>query len=328
METPIVEPFVEPPPAVVDGRPLAVRTFIQVYRAFISHECKLLMTVAFGILSFLPRITGEPDFLETTLTAESLRRGVLWYESGIVMFTLAIPLACDLFFDVWNAVFTAKRAAPNGKKGKDTDSQTTAERILLVLGLFVQPAYGLFARRGPVFVLEWLCCRRAQNLLVFFPVWTSWCRLYPEVFPPLSTSLSILMYGIGNILTLYQVNRQNAPTPPANNMLLYVIAIVTSVPAIANVMIRALIWLCRTSWQYTRRRTETKETFTTSRLVNGRKDSATSDESQERDRDALYFPLMYILAGFIGILLIAFVVAIVGTPDQQTNTGLLITNVS
>ena len=300
-----------------------------VYRAFVSYNTRFALCVVFGVLSYLPLFTNEPDFLGNTLTAVSIQNGALYYESSIVCLALVVPLIIDTACDVFNAVTRAPSAKATTKTTMkaSTDSLTLPEKVLVIIGFIIYPAMAFVPTTTPRFMLIWACSKRAANILVFFPIFTSWCRLYPKAFPPFWTTLSMLGMGIGLLIAVYQVNRKNSPVPPANNSTLYALCYVLAAPGLYVLLVLALMWLCRTGWQLLRPAPKAKETFTASRLSSPADGSGRDGEPRDHERDALYFPFIYMLLTFVGVIIIGIVSTIYGA-DSQTNVRLLLNNIA
>jgi signal transduction histidine kinase len=87
------------------------------------------------------------------------------------------------------------------------------------------------------------------------------------------------------------------------------------------------MWLCRTGWQLLRPAPEVKETFDTSRLSSPADGSGRDGEPRDHERDALYFPFIYMLLTFVGVVIIC-IVSTIYSADSQTNVRLLLNNIA
>ena len=301
------------------------------YRVLVSYTTRFVLCFCFGVLSFLPLLTNEVDYMENTVTASSLRDGRLYYESCIVILSLAVPLLIDMACDVSNALTKrSKAAAPSAKSKRakaSTDSLTLPEKSLVITGLVIFPAMAFVPTTTPNFMLIWLCTRRAQQMLVFLPIFASWCRLFPAVFPPFWVTVCTFCIGVGQMISSYQVNRKCSPTPPANINTLNIVVLILTFPGLFMFLCRGSIWLYRTGWQLFRPVPVAKETFTTTRLSSAAGSNAKDTGPSDHERDALYFPWLYILLTFSSVTIIG-VMGVIFNADGNTNVRLLFHNCS
>ena len=307
------------------------RLLVLLYTWLTSYNFRIGATALSGVLSFLPLFTNEIDHMEDTLSARSLRDGKLYYESSIVLLALAIPVFLDTMCDAYNTVGAWRAPQGGGRiniKSKemtsDTSSMTIPEKVLLIIGMVIQPSLAFVPTTTSNFMMLWLCCRRAQQLLVHLAVLVSWCRLFPKVFPPLSSGLSMVCFAAGQLVSSYIINEGSSSSPPPYGTALTLFSNILSYTALFHMLLRALVWLFKTGWVLTRR-TTAKETFSTSRLTSGA--DANDGEQRDHEKNALFFPFVYIAVGTIGLGIIAVVKFTVGVATQQTNTSLMINNI-
>ena len=288
------------------------------YQTFVSYSFKYSLIWVAGLLSFLPLFMNESDYVETTIVAASLRNGTMYYESSILLVGFVGILAIDLLLDVYNSWFGDQ--AMNEKKAKFMiQRMTNAENFLLLLGLLIQPIVAFLPRALPNLAMIWLCCQRCQNILVFGTIFLSWCRLYPEMWTPSSTSLALSIGITGlqllNFANLFICNPSVSIQSIGNKM--YVAGQVSLYLSLAYFIFKALVWLYRTGRKLFLPSIEKKETFTTNKLP------MPTDKSNEES----IFSFGYILFTWISLLLILI---INGGRNllQLSPTGLLQNNIA
>ena len=289
------------------------------YQTFASYSFKYYMIWVAGLLSFLPLFMNVSDYVETTtIVAASLRNGTLYYESSILLVGFIGILAVDLLMDVYNSWFGDQ--AMNEKKAKFMiQRMTNAENFLLLFGLIIQPIVAFLPRTLLNLAMIWLCCQRCRNIVVFGTIFLSWCRLYPEMWTPASTSLALL-FGVTGLLLLnfaqFFVYDPSVSIQSIANVL-YVTGQVFLYLSIAYFMSKAVVWLYRTGRKLFLPSIEKKETFTTNKLP-----MPTDKYSEES-----IFSFGYILFTFISLILI--LVTNGGTNLLQlTPMGLLQNNIA
>ena len=288
------------------------------YQTFVSYSFKYYLIWAAGLFSFLPIFMNVSDYVETTILAASLRNGTMFYESSILLVGFVGILAIDLLMDVYNSWFGNKEM--NEKKAKFMiQRMTNGENLLLLLGLLIQPMVAFLPRALPNLVMIWLCCQRCRNILVFCTIFLSWCRLYPDIWTPSSTSLA-LSIGITGLLLLnfsqFFVHNPSASIQSLGNVI-YVAGSVSLYLSMAYFLFKALVWLYRTGRNLFLPSIEKKETFTTNKLP----------MPTDKYSEVSIFSFGYIL--FTWISLIVIMIAHGGTNlFQLTPMGLLQNNIA
>ena len=287
------------------------------YQTFVSYSFKYYLILVSGLLSFLPLFMNVSDYVETTILAASLRNGTMFYESSILIVGFVSILAIDLLMDTYSSWFGDKEM--NEKKAKFMiQRMTNAENFLLMLGLLVQPIVAFLPRTIPNLTMIWLCSQRSRNILVFCTIFLSWCRLYPEMWTPSSTSLGISMLLTGLLLLnfgqflLYYPSVSIQSTGYKMNLAAQVFVYLS----LAYFLCKAMLWLYRTGRKLFLPSIEKKETFTTNKLP------APIDKSNE---DSI-FSFGYILFTWITVILVLITNGGMNL-SQLTAAGLLQNNI-
>ena len=290
------------------------------YQLFASYSFKYYIIWVSGLLSFLPifmKISGD---METTILAASLRNGTLFYESCILLIGFVGILAIDLLMDAYNSWFGNK--AMNEKKAKFmVQRMTNAENFLLLLGLSIQPMVAFLPRTLPNLTAIWVCCQRCRVIMVFSTIFLSWCRLYPEMWTPSSTSLALSTCMIGVQLlnfSLFLLCNPSVSIRSIGNKMNMAASVLVYV-SLAYFMLNAMVWLYRIGRNLFLPSIEKKEIFTTSKLP-----MPTDKYSEES-----IFSFSYILFTWISLILILVTNGGNGTNVfQLTPMGLLQTNIA
>ena len=261
-----------------------------------SYSFKYYLIWLSGLLTFLPLFMKLPDYIETTILAATLRNGAMMYEISILLVGFAGILAIDFLMDVYNSWFGDKMM--NEKKAKFmTQRMTNSEKFLLLLGLLIQPIVAFLPRTIPNLTAIWLCCQRCRTILVFCTIFMSWCRLYPDMWSPSLTSLT-LSSGITGLLLLnfypFFICDPSVSIQPIGNKM-FVAGSVLLYLSLAYFMIKALVWLYRAGRKLLRSSIVTKETFTTNKLP--------MPSDKDNDNDESIFSFGYILFTWISLIL-------------------------
>ena len=265
-------------------------------QTFASYSFKYSLIWVAGLLSFLPLFMNVSDYVETTIVAASLRNGTMYYESSILLVGFVGILAIDLLMDIYSSWFGNKEM--NEKKAKFMiQRMTNAENFLLLLGLIIQPIVAFLPRTLPNLTAIWLCCHRCRNIVVFGTIFLSWCRLYPEMWTPLSTSLALSIGFTALLLLNFSLfllyNPSMSIQSIANKM--FVAGQVLLYLSLAYFFFKALVWLYRTGRKLFLPSIEKKETFTTNKLP------LPTDKYSEES----IFSFGYILFTWISLILIS-----------------------
>ena len=290
------------------------------WSSFVSYSFKYYLIWITGLLSFLPIFMNIPVFVETTILAASLRNGAMYYECSILLIGFVGILAIDSLMDVYNSWFGNK--VMNEKKAKFMiQRMTNAENFLLLLGLSIQPMVAFLPRTLPNLTAIWLCCQRCRTTMVFGTIFLSWCRLYPEMWTPSSTSLAISICMIGVLLLNFSIFLLYNPSVSIQSIgnKMNVAAAVLVYVSLAYFMFKAVVWLYRTRRNLFLPSIETKETFTT---------NSVPMPTDDKDSEESIFSFTYIL--FTWITLIMVFVTSGGTGAnllQLTPMGLLQNNI-
>ena len=276
------------------------------------------MILVSGLLSFLPLFMNESAYMETTIAAASLRNGTMYYESSILLVGFVGILAIDLLMDTYSSWFGNKEM--NEKKAKFMiQRMTNAENFLLLLGLLIQPIVAFLPRTLPNLTAIWLCCHKCQHILVFVTIFLSWCRLYPEMWTPSSTSLALSTCLIGSLLLNFAqffVYDPSASIQSIGNKI-EVAGQVFVYLSLAYFLCKAVVWLYRTGRNIFLPSVESKETFTTNKLL------MPTDKYHEES----IFSFGYILFTWISLILILITNGGMNLL-QLSPTGLLQNNVA
>ena len=237
------------------------------YQTFVSYSFKYFLIWISALFVFLPLFMNIADYMETTVIASSLRTGTMYYESSILLVGFVGILAVDLSIDIFNANFGNKEM--NEKKSKFmVQRMTNSEKVLLLLGLVIQPMVAFLPRTIPNLTMIWLCCHKSQTILVFCTIFLSWCRLYPDIYTPFLTSLTFAIAITGLIMKdidhffIYDPS----VTIQSNGKQAYMVGTVLLYLAIAYFMIIALIWLYRAGRKLLRSSIVAKEIFSANKL--------------------------------------------------------------
>ena len=259
-----------------------------------SYSFKYYLIWLSGLLTFLPLFMKLPDYIETTILAATLRNGAMMYEISILLVGFAGILAIDFLMDVYNSWFGDKMM--NEKKAKFmTQRMTNAEKFLLLLGLLIQPIVAFLPRTIPNLAVIWLCCQRCRTILVFGTIFLSWCRLYPDMWSPRSTSVALSVGFTGLVLLNFAQFFISDPSVSIQSIgnKMYLAGTVLLYLGLAYFMIKALVWLYRAGRKLLRSSIVTKETFTTNKLP----------MATEKDNDESIFSFGYILFTWISLIL-------------------------
>ena len=262
------------------------------YQTFVSYSFKYYLIWVSGLSTFLPLFMNVSGNVETTILAASLRSGTMFYESSILLVGFAGILAID---DVYNSWFGDKMM--NEKKAKFmTQRMTNAEKFLLLLGLLIQPIVAFLPQTIPNLAAIWLCCQRCRNILVFCTIFLSWCRLYPDMWSPSSTSLALSINFTGLLLLNFAQFFISDPSVSIQSIgnKMFVAGAVFLYLALAYFMIKALVWLYRAGRKLLRSSIVTKETFTTNKLP----------MPSDKDNEESIFSFGYILFTWISVILV------------------------
>ena len=290
------------------------------YQAFVSYSFKYCLIWVSGLLSFLPIFMNVSDNLETTIIAESLRNGTMFYESSILLVGFVGVLAIDLLIDIYNSWFGNK--VMNEKKAKFMiQRMTNAETFLLLLGSLSQPIVAFLPRTIPNLTMIWICCQRCRNIVVFCTIFLSWCRLYPEMWSPLLTSLALSIGITGLLLLNYSLFFVQNPSVSIQSVgnILNMIGTVFLYLAVIYFMSIAVVWLYRNGRKLFLPSIEKKETFSTNKLP----------MPTDKDSEESIFSFCYILFTLISLLLILVTSGGTGTNLLQLSPlGLLQNNIA
>ena len=293
------------------------------YQTFISYSFKYYGIWISGFLCFLPLYMNNyvSDTVEKTILAATLRNGSMYYESSILLVGFIAVLAIDLMMDVFNSMFGNEDM--NNKKAKFmTQRMTNSENFLLLTGLLSQPIVAFLPRTIPNLTSIFLCCQRCRNIVFFGTIFLSWCRLYPDTWSPLSTSLALLMGMISmHMLNFAQywvvdpssMTKQNIANKMvvAGQILLYL--------AVIYFMIKAMVWLYRVGRKLLRSSKVVKETFNTNKLPTTHTD---------KNDDESCFSFGYIFFTWISVVLVLASTAGGLNLLQLSNVGLLQYNIA
>ena len=317
-ESPITNTSPRTPTLVESIRRFSWYSFLN--HTFSSYSFKYHIIWVTGLLSFLPIFMKISGYVETTILASSLRNGTMFYEGSILLVGFIGILAIDLLMDVYNSWFGNK--AMNEKKAKFMIQRiTNAETFLLLLGLLIQPIVAFLPRTIPNLTAIWVCCQQCRLIMVFGAIFLSWCRLYPDMWIPLSTSLTLSICLIGVLLLNFSLfllcNPSESIQSIGNNM--NVAASVMAYVSLAYFMSKAVVWLNRTGRKLFFPSIEMKETFSTNKLP-----TPTDKYSEES-----IFSLSYILFTWFSLILILFTSGGTGAiVFQLSPMGLLRTNIA
>ena len=290
------------------------------YQTFVSYSFKYHLIWVSGLLAFLPLFMNVSGNVEASIVAASLRNGSMYYESSILLVGFIGILAIDLSMDVYTSWFGDKMM--NEKKAKFmVQRMTNAEKFLLLLGLLIQPIVAFLPRTIPNLAAIWLCCQRCRNVVVYGTIFMSWCRLYPDMWSPSSTSVALVIGDAGMLLLNFAQFFMCDPSVSIQSIgnKIYVIGQVLLYFSVAYFMIKALVWLYRAGRKLLRSSIVTKETFTTNKLP-----MATD---KDKDNDESIYSFGYILFTWISLFLI--LVTVGGSNSLQLSpTGMLQNNIA
>jgi len=322
-----------------------------VRRAFSSYLFRYCITVVLAVLAFLPLMSRDPtSYLEDTVVAASLQDGHLHYESSIVALTLVVPVALDMFFDVLvflqhlctpTPAATKKPAASSSTSSssssekKDMVELVTQEKCLMLLGFVISPLTAFLPKSMPNFALTWMCCHRAQFVLVVSTAFMSWCRLFPRQFTPLFTSTTVLLFGTAQVMFNYYDNYSHMALPPPWVAQVDTAAVIMYFPFTLIMLFNAAVLLVRTAWTMLRSAPKQKEVFATSRITSSQgsgKDkgkgeaAAAAAAGSGHDHDHLFFPFVYVLSCFVALVIIFVVISLSKEWALQTPLNLFTNN--
>ena len=267
------------------------------YQTFVSYSFKYYLIWIAGLFAFLPLLMHSEDSMETTIVASSLREGTMYYESSILLVGFVGILAIDLSMDIYNAWFGNE--AMNEKKAKFmVERMTNSEKVLLLLGLVIQPVVAFLPRTTPNLTAIWLCCEKCQNMVVFATIFLSWCRLYPHTWSPSSTSFALSFGLIGLQLLNFAQYFIYDPSVSIQSIgyKLYVTGTVLLYLAVAYFMLNALIWLYRSGRILLRSSIVPKEIFSANKLP--------MPIDKAKDNEESIFSFGYILLTWIPLMIV------------------------
>ena len=310
------------------------------HRILVSYQFRYVQIMMSAVLSFLPVFytMQEPNYLEETITSASLRSGTLFYESSVFAIAFVIPSAIDCMLDVCNSMFGNQLMIAERLK-VCKERLTVAENMLLFVGFSIQPMVAFLPRTIPNLTLIWMCCRKCQIMLVFGGIAMSWCRLYPERWSPLFTSIALILCNSGNLLSLFaNVFMCSASTSTMTRGInMHTASTALIFCGIGPFMLKAIVWLYQSGRQLMRISYETKEFFTSNKLP--------VETIIDNHNVELYYSFGYILISLVTFVIVVSVSNSTGlnsttnhpvcgagngsgSPLNLTSTGLLSVNIS
>ena len=292
------------------------------YQTFASYSFKYYLIWISALFAFLPLFLHMSDNVESTILGDSLRDGTMYYESSILLVGFSCILAIDLLVDILNEWFGNKMMSE--KKAKFMVQRiSNAEKLLLVLGLIIQPIIAFLPRTTPHLTMIWLCCHKCQKIAVFCPIFLSWYRLYSHTWSPFSSSVATV-FGLGGfLLSDFSIFMEFDPSISLQSIgsHLYVAGQVCMYLAVAYNLINALVWLWRTGrklWHSSH--VVKKEIFSANKIP-------TPSSDKDKSNEESIFAFGYILFTFISLV---FVFSTTGGADalQVSPMGLLKYNIA
>jgi hypothetical protein len=217
---------------------------------------------------------------------------------------------------------------------KDMVELVTQEKCLMLMGFIISPLTAFLPKSMPNLALTWMCCHRAQFILVVSTAFISWCRLFPRQFTPLFTSTTVLLFGTAQVMFNYYDNYSHMALPPPWAAQVDIAAVIMYLPITLIMLFNAGVLLVRTAWTMLRSAPKQKEVFTTSRITSSQGSGKDRDKGEAAaaaagnglDHDHLFFPFVYVLSCFVALVIICVVISLSKEWALQTPLNLFTNN--
>ena len=164
-----------------------------------SNAIHIGICIVGGLLAFLPLFTHK----QWSVHFDAMDHLGLYRSSSSVALTLLIPMGLETLLEIYY-----NRHGPTMHSIKlSMDALSTAERLLLMVGLAIAPCIGAFDIPSITAVdnlsLVYMCCRKSQNILVLGAVMTSLSRYKSQYWHGPTTAVSLVGLVLGQVNSLY-----------------------------------------------------------------------------------------------------------------------------
>lgn len=266
-----------------------------------------------GLCCLLPLCLGISSNLECRPLRDALSSGQEFKFSCVASIALVIPLFLDVLFDIGNLVMRVD-SQPFKLRGSRTaryNFLNLSERLLILMGIAVQPLVVLVPKNTPNLALIFVCFNKCQQNWVGGTIALSLRRYDKEYFSNTFTITSLASFSFGMIGSTF-VDNTYARQPVSNSIafLDLLVFILTIIPCV-SFFFNSLRWLILV---YYRASQWSKFLFFYSK-TRPAEVTASTDSG-----DHTYFPMVYTLCGMLVLFLQC---VLIGTSSRVENFSTL-----
>jgi hypothetical protein len=261
---------------------------------FVQNNVLLSITCATGLLCFMPIIIGSDSAIEGTRLREALG-GSMFINTSMIACALMVPLVIDAIFDVLQRT--------RSYKATKQDSLNLAERIIFLISIVIVPLVAYLPVDTTKLALIYNCCRRAQLSIMSGVVGATMHRYDPVIWDGRIILTIIVFFSIGQIIWAFWFTALEKPyfLKPLSYTLTYGNAILFEYTSLRWLLLGFLP-------EYKALPTEDRQ-------------------SPVVAKSHLYFPVLYISTGSLGILQSIVLSIVSGDVTMSAETGLVIHNI-
>lgn len=152
-----------------------------------------------GLCCLLPLCLGITSHLEDRPLRAALGSSNQFYYSSVASIALAVPLFLDVLFDICNLVISAdsQSSKSRGNRTARYNFLNNSERLLILLGIVIQPLVVLVPSNTSNLALIFVCCNKCQQNWVGGTIALSLRRYDKDYFSNTFTITSLVAFCIG-----------------------------------------------------------------------------------------------------------------------------------
>jgi hypothetical protein len=274
-----------------------------------------------GLCCLLPLCLGIQSHLEDRPLRTALGSSNQFYFTSVASIALVIPLFLDVLFDIGNLAMSAdsQSSKSRGNRTARYNFLNVFERLIILLGIVIQPLVVLVPPNTSNLALIFVCCNKCQQNWVGGTIALSLRRYDKEYFSNTFTITSLVAFSIGLIGSTFTDNDYaQKPVEKSVSFLDSLAFILTVIPCVFF-FFNSSRWLilvyCRaTKWS--------KFLFFYSKT---RPPEITASTGSG---DHTFFPMAYTLCGMLVLLLQCVLMGTSSRVENFTETNLFQSNLA
>lgn len=272
-----------------------------------------------GLCCLLPLCLGLSSHLEDRPLRAALGSSNQFYYTSVASIALAVPLFLDVLFDICNLVISAdsQSSKSRGNKTERYNFLNNSERLLILLGIIIQPLVVLVPSNTSNLALIFVCCNKCQQNWVGGTIALSLRRYDKDYFSNTFTITSLVAFFIGLVGSTFIDNDYPLKPVPKSIYFLdsasFILTIIPCVFFFFNSSRWLILVYCRaTKWS--------KFLFFYSKTRPAEATTGLGDHT--------FFPMVYTLCGMLVLVLQCILLGTSTRIENFTETNLFQSNLA